>query len=199
VTKEYARAIIAEIKPTQDRFIKKYGDPFVFLSDEFFIKGEVEFPPYESYGEFSQIENGVGMIPSFLYELDAIDGRLPKKAKKAVSGTVITGELPSRFIKRLVDRVNEIKGIDIRLGVVKNEFLGPSITTTGLLTGGDIIKSLKGKGLGDVLYIPNAMLKLEEDIFLDDVTLVDIEEALNVKVVKFEASPYGFAEALGLL
>ncbi|MBI4745090.1 MAG: DUF512 domain-containing protein [Deltaproteobacteria bacterium] len=198
VTKEYARALIAEIKPVQDRFIKKYDDPFIFLSDEFFIKGEVEFPPYESYGEFSQIENGVGMIPSFLYELDAIDGRLPKKAKKAVRGTVITGELPSRFIKRLVDRANEIKGVNIGLKVIRNEFLGLSITTTGLLTGGDIIKTLKGKEVGDVLYIPDAMLKLEEDIFLDDVTLLDIEEALNVKVVKFESSPYGFAEALGL-
>ena len=199
VTKEYARALIAEIKPVQERFIKKYGDPFVFLSDEFYIKGEVEFPPYESYGEFSQIENGVGMIPSFLYELDAIDGRLPKKAKKAVNGTVITGELPSRFIKRLVERVNEIKGVKIGLEVIRNEFLGLSITTTGLLTGGDIIKTLKGEELGDILYIPNVMLKLEEDVFLDDVTLVDIEEALDVKVKKFEASPYGFAEVLGLL
>lgn len=199
VTKEYARALIAEIKPVQERFIKKYGDPFVFLSDEFFIKGEVRFPPYEFYGEFFQIENGVGMIPSFLYELEAIDGKLPRKTKKAVNGTIITGELPSKFVKRLVDRVNEINGVNLRLEVVRNEFLGLSITTTGLLTGGDIIKSLKGKELGDTLYIPNAMLKLEEDIFLDDVTLTDIEEALNITVRKFDASPTGFAETLGLM
>ena len=81
-----------------------------------------------------------------------------------------------------MDRINEIKGVNIGLEVIRNEFLGLSITTTGLLTGGDIIKSLKGKELGDILYIPNAMLKLEEDIFLDDVTLLDIEEALDVKV-----------------
>ena len=116
-----------------------------------------------------------------------------------MDGTVITGELPAVFIKSLIDRMNEVKGINIRLEVVRNEFLGPSITTTGLLTGSDIIKTLMRKELGDVLFIPNAMLKLEEDIFLDDVTLTDIEEALDVKVKKFEASPYGFAEALGLL
>ena len=116
-----------------------------------------------------------------------------------MNGTVITGELPSRFVKALAERVNEIKGVNIRLEGVRNEFLGPSITTTGLLTGGDIIKSLTGKELGDVLYIPNAMLKLEEDIFLDDVTLTDIENTLHVKVQKFDASPAGFAETLGLL
>jgi len=199
VTRDYARGLIAEIKTVQDRFIKDYDDPFIFLSDEFYIKGDVDFPPYEFYGDFSQIENGVGMIPSFLYELEAMDGKLPKKAKRVVNGTVITGELPSRFIKALAERVNEIKGVHIRLEVVRNEFLGPSITTTGLLTGGDIIKSLTGKELGGVLYIPNAMLKLEEDIFLDDVTLTDIENTLHVKVQKFDASPAGFAETLGLL
>lgn len=199
VTKEYAKGLVSEIWPIQKRFMNQINNPFVFLSDEFFIKGEVEFPPVAFYGDFPQIENGVGMIPSFLYELDAMDGRLPKKAKKAVSGTVITGELPSRFVKRLVDRVNEIDGINLRFEVVRNDFLGISITTTGLLTGGDIIKQLKGKELGNILYIPNAMLKLEEDIFLDDVTLKDIGNALGVKVKKFEASPNGFAETLGLI
>jgi putative radical SAM enzyme (TIGR03279 family) len=198
VTRDYARRLIEEMKPVQERFIKEHGDPFVFLSDEFYIKGDVDFPPYEFYREFPQIENGVGMIPSFLYELEAIDGKLPKKAKKAVNGTVITGELPSRFVKRLVDRVNEINGINLRLEVVRNEFLGISITTTGLLTGGDIVKQLKGKELGKILYIPNAMLKLEEDIFLDDVTLKDIGNALDVKVKKFDATPGGFVDVLGL-
>ena len=199
VTREYARALISDIKKIQGRFIKEYDDPFVFLSDEFYIKGDIAFPPYEFYGEFSQIENGVGMIPSFLYELEAIDGKLPRKGKKKLNGTIITGELPAKFVKMLVERVNEINGVNVRLEVIKNEFLGLSITTTGLLTGGDIIKSLKGKELGDTIFIPNAMLKLEEDIFLDDVTLVDIEEALDVKVMKFEASPYGFAETIGLM
>ena len=168
----------------------------VFASDEFYLKAERELPNSEYYGEFWQIENGVGMYRSFLDEaLFALENEEPSPSLKK---TCATGVLAKPMISFIVDKAkNKWHNLDCKVIEIENEFFGKNITVSGLITASDIIRTLKGKDLGDLLLLPENMLRHEKDRFLDDVTVEELEKELKVKIKFVAEDGYEFVEALG--
>ena len=168
----------------------------VFASDEFYLKAERELPNSEYYGEFWQIENGVGMYRSFLDEaLFALENEEPSPSLKK---TCATGVLAKPMISFIVDKAkNKWHNLECKVIEIENEFFGKNITVSGLITASDIIRTLKGKDLGDILLLPENMLRHEKDRFLDDVTIEELEKELKVKIKFVAEDGYEFVEALG--
>lgn len=176
--KESSAQVIKQVSKWQKKFKEERDINFVYLADEFYIMAEEEIPKHNEYDGFPQIENGVGLCSSLNWEfedaLDMCDDKTVQSEK-----TVVTGYLAYDFIKGLVSQLGSDK---IRVEKIKNTFFGERITVSGLVTGGDIINQLKGKKLGKYLLIPISMLKHEEDVFLDNVTISAVERELDIKV-----------------
>lgn len=190
-----AIAVLNTVKKWQKIAYTKYSSHFIHASDEFYLLAGEEIPDASSYDGYLQIENGVGMIRSFMDEFnDAINEMKLKKLyfkKKTVS--LVTGLLAYETIKTASDTIMElIPRITINVYPITNNFFGDKITVSGLLTGTDIIDQLKDKVLGDVLYLPINLLRSGEDVLLDDVRLCDIERTLQVKIDIVKSSGWDF-------
>ena len=181
-TKEDARDVLKQIHRWQEHFRKEYGTAFVHASDEWFILAGEDFPPEEYYEGYGQLENGVGMMPLLQSEFEeALDEMQGDNRERELS--IATAKLAYPTICMLTERIREkYPNIVIRVYCIENHFFGEMITVTGLLTGQDIIKQLSGKKLGERLLLPGNMLKADEDIFLDDITLNELSTALQVPV-----------------
>lgn len=175
-TPEIARATIAHIEPIQKKFKKKLDTPFVYLGDEIYIMAGAELPPASHYREFPQIENGVGMVRTFLKQFNTA---IRKKTAARPSGTVCTGKVFYPYLKESVDRL----GMDLKVVAVESAFWGKGIGVAGLLTGGDFIKALKGKVHGDFVVLPSECMIGDDYLFLDDLTIKDVERELGVEVL----------------
>lgn len=176
VDKEKARQTITLI----DSINKKYG-VFVYPSDEFYIKAELSLPNYEDYGDFEQIENGVGLVRMFEYEVECALCEVKKNKSKA-KVSLITGESFGDFLKEYCGRIeSKLKGLQTQVIKIKNEFFGESVTVAGLITARDIIKQCKGKLYKNVI-IPSTMLKEFTTTFLDGMSVKEVEKELGVKL-----------------
>ena len=179
----------------QRRFMKRYGDAFVHGADELYIKANRRFPPLKYYGEFPQIENGVGMVPLFLHKANKIKIPLLKSRKRYIT---FTGTSFYPFLKGFIDRLKERIAIDLM--EIKNNFFGEQVTVTGLLTGRDIIKSLVDVISNyDIILMPDVVLRDGRDLLLDDVAVTDIEQILGKPVVVFDSTPEGLIKSLEVL
>ena len=180
-TPEEASALIDEIEALQEKIWKKHCTRFVFLADEWYTMSGRPLPPYENYEDFAQIENGVGLLRLFEGEmLDALNGRRPLSEPKQfrMAGGVSAEPFFRESYKRLLPF-----GITIETSAIRNQYFGESVTVGGLITGGDLIGQLKGADFGRALLIPRAMLKADEEVFLDGVTRDEVEEALGVRII----------------
>ncbi len=182
---EDAKAVIAQISAWQERFLKEHGTRFVYASDEFFVTAGLPIPKEEEYEDFPQIENGVGMLASMEAEFQEAltkDYLVQETEKTAIA----TGEISYEFIKKLVNMVKmRYNRIDTDVVMVKNQLFGGKVTVSGLLGGADLIRALAGKGYRRVL-ITRSMLKADEDIFLDDISLLQAEQELGMKIIPVE-------------
>jgi len=179
-TMREARAVLDTTMRFGRDFKKQFGSRFVFASDEFYIRARRPFPSPAFYEDFTQIENGVGMVSMFLR--GASRTRLPS-AITPLRVTVVTGISFSSILKNVLSRLQTIRGLTLDLIAVRNYYFGESVTVAGLLTGSDILKALKRRRLGEVLIIPAGMLKEDKNIFLDSMMLEQLEERLDVKIV----------------
>lgn len=190
--KASAAAVIRQVEAWQSRFQKELGTRLVFLGDEFYIMAEEPLPEYDFYEGFPQLENGVGLCTSLRYEfqeaLEAEKIHLPARKK-----TVATGRIAEGFIRELVEQLD---GERIAVVPIENRFFGEHITVTGLITGGDLIQQLRGRALGEEVLISSAMLRHDESVFLDDITVADVERELGVKVTPTPNDGYAFLRAL---
>jgi putative radical SAM enzyme (TIGR03279 family) len=195
VTREDAQRTIEIVEPFRKRFTKKHGDPIVYCSDEMYIKADIPFPNLKNYGSLPQIENGVGMVPLFLSQSRKV--RVPKTIPQNVSFLTFTGTSFYPFLKKFADRLLGKENISVAVIPVENHYFGTTVTVAGLLTGRDIIKSLQDNTDSyKVLLVPDTALKEDEDIFLDNVSLKDVEEAIGLKAVRTEATPQGMIDAI---
>jgi putative radical SAM enzyme (TIGR03279 family) len=184
VSKKYSLNIIRLVDGWQKVFRKKFKVGFVYASDEFFAKAELDIPNKKYYDNFAQIENGVGMMREFLDQFQMKQKLLPKSLKNNLSIILITGVSAFRLIKKIVkNKLNIIPGLKINIIPVKNDFFGSSVTVTGLLTGVDMINTLKKqKKMGDLILLPPNCIN-QDGLFLDDMTPQDVENELGRKVV----------------
>ena len=195
-TKETAGDALDIIEEFQQVFLEKFGTRTVFPSDEFYLIAERELPPFEAYEDFSQYENGVGMLRSLIDEFDkALDMAEWEGGERHVS--IATGASPYKVISDLAKKAEE-KFPLLKCDVyrIRNDFFGETITVTGLITAQDLIAQLKGKDLGDNLLLSNAMVMRDSDIFLDDLTISDVERELNVKVRTTPSDGYELLDAI---
>lgn len=195
-TREESIAVVELAEKYQRKYLKEIGTRLVYLSDEFYIMAGRKIPEAEEYEGFPQLENGVGLISSMEEEFsEALSMIGKKKRERRVS--LATGELAYPFIKRLTERLEEAaEGFFAEVYAVKNEFFGGGVNVAGLVCGGDIINQLKGKISTELLFIPEVMLRDGEQVFLDDVTIDELERELSVKVITVENDGYIFTEKL---
>ena len=193
VEKNDALEVIEIVKKFRQRCNRRHGDPIVHLADEFYIKADVPFPPIKEYGDLPQIENGVGLVPVFLHCSKKL--KLPKKIEP-VKAAVITGASFMPYLEEFAKKLNTIEGLSLDVFKVENTFFGPSVTVTGLLTGRDILKTIVGKTKADCLLVPNVTLREGTDMFLDNVTLKDMEESLGMHVKAIDPTPDGLLRGI---
>ncbi len=180
--KEGASRTIDQINGWQAKFREKYGFNLVYLADEFYVKAERKIPEFKDYDDFPQLGDGIGMLAYFKKNFDSYLKRFkPKKVNKVVS--IASGKIVYNFMRARMDELEKkFEGLKINLYPIENTFFGPEITVTGLITGGDLITQLKDKELGEYLILCGDMLKDDADIFLDDVTLDEVKEKLNIEI-----------------
>jgi putative radical SAM enzyme (TIGR03279 family) len=195
VTRDEALAAIALVESFQRRFKKKHGEPIVYCADEMYIKAGKTFPPLKEYGSLSQIENGVGMVPLFLGQAKKV--RIPAIPPGKKNVLTFTGTSFFPYLTKFINRITERAGLSVTVIPVENEFFGQSVTVTGLLTGRDIIKSVhNNEGPHDVLIVPDVVLKEGDNLFLDDVSLKDLEEATGLRTLVTDGTPQGFIDTI---
>lgn len=177
-----AQKVIDTIDGYGDAFYEKYGTRIIYPADELYIIAGQDIPEYEYYGEFSQLENGVGMCALLTREFeDALHDADHSIDDRKIS--IATGTASYKIIKRLVDMaMDRWHNLTCEVIEIQNDFFGRSISVTGLICGCDLIGQLKGRELGSELLISDAMLDSDNARFLDDVTPADVERELGVKL-----------------
>ena len=195
-TKEDACEVLNLIHGWQEKLYKEWGNHFIHAGDEWYILAERPIPEEKTYDGYLQLENGVGMVRLLEEEVTQTLAGMAGDDRK-IHRTIATGELAAPFLRKHVDAVQKkYPNVDIQVLAIKNEFFGGKITVAGLITGTDLISQLKGKDLGDRLLLTNHMLKSGEPVFLDDVTVDDVQNALQIKVSIVESSGADFVSSL---
>ncbi|MEG1509590.1 MAG: DUF512 domain-containing protein [Clostridia bacterium] len=163
-------------------FNAKLREQFVFCSDEFYLRAKIPLPNYEEYGDFEQIEDGVGLVQSFVHDADfALENVAGDKKIRKIS--LITGKSFASTLKQIVDKIKlKFVGLQAQVFDITNNFFGESITVAGLVTAKDILEQTSGK-LAGVTIIPSNMLREFSDTFLDGVTVKELEKQLNTKIL----------------
>lgn len=196
-TKEEAARVIDIIDEFNAHFAYFNGGRILaYASDEFYLIAERPLPEADYYGEFSQLDNGVGMCALLKDEfLSALDETAEREVDKNI--TLATGYAAYGLLNELCEKAQrKFKGLNINVVKIKNEFFGDTVTVAGLVTGADFISQLKNLDLGELVLIPRVSLRNEGDKFLDDVTLEDLNTSLGVPVVPVENDGYKLLEMI---
>lgn len=185
VSDDYARSLIRKVEPWQRGFRSRFGSTFVFLADEFYLRAGCSIPGAAHYGDYPQIEDGVGLVRRFISEARRtlnrdLAGRLVVDPAR-LKGTVATGELFFPLLSQLVDELNGKIGSRLRVIGVKNRFFGEEVTVAGLIAGSDLL-SARESLLGDFLIVPEQACLKSGHVFLDNVTLEDLRRELTCPV-----------------
>ena len=194
--KEDAKKVLATIHKWQDKLYEEYGLHVMHASDEWYILAGEELPEEERYDGYLQLENGVGMLRLLENEFEEVYGEL--SGDDTVREVALaTGRLPYPYIRKMADRLEEkFTNTKIHVYPIRNDFFGELITVSGLITGQDLKAQLKDKTLGERLLLPCNMFRSQEEVFLDDVTLSELEETLQVKIDIVKSSGQDFIEAI---
>lgn len=193
---ETARAVVRQLERWGDRCEQKYGQRICYAADEFYLKAQLPIPPAPFYGDFDQLENGVGLMASLKQEfLDALEDFVPPASSRKV--TLATGVAAHPFLDTLLDELRQrCHNLTCNVVPIVNDFFGDTITVAGLVTGGDLLNQLRGRELGDALLLPDVMLRREGDIFLDDVSLEELSEALQIQIITVPNDGYALLDAV---
>ena len=193
--KESSKAVIEQITKWQEKLMSEHGTRFVYAADEFYVNADLTLPEEYEYEDFPQIENGVGMLSSLEAEFKRALG-CGLKLQKNQKTIIATGEISANFIKKLVNLAKMSYNIDgIEVIGIKNELFGGKVSVSGLLGATDLFRELDGKE-ADRILITESMLKQDEDIFLDDITLKDASEKLGIEIIPVRNDGECFLAAL---
>ena len=192
--KQDARKVIETIRKWQKKSIEEGGNHYIHGSDEWYLLAEEDLPAEETYDDYLQLENGVGMLRLFINEAnEELESHQGDYRKRDVS--LATGMLAAPYLYTLALGIQmKYPNVNIRIFPIENEFFGEHITVSGLVTGKDIIHQLECVQLGEELLLPINMLKSDEDVFLDDVTVEELSSALQLPVNIVKLSGRDFVE-----
>ena len=195
-TKEDAREVLRLIRSYQKQAYEQYGIHFIHASDEWYILAEEEIPTADMYDGYIQYENGVGMVRMFRDDLEAALAGLSGDDRKG-KVTLVTAKLIYPTICWAAEQIQKkYPNMELQVVCITNHFCGEQITVTGLLTATDIIEQLSTLELGDWVVLPSVVLKADEDIFLDDIALEDVQKALQVPIHIVKSNGMGFIQAV---
>ncbi len=179
---EDSKRLIEQVEDWQDKIFKDHGLHFIHASDEWYLNAGIGIPEAERYDGFLQLENGVGMVRLLM---DEVEEELinTEKDYRQDSFSIVTGQLAFPVIKELTEKTQLFfPNVDVRVYPVRNDFFGETITVSGLLTGQDIKAQLNGKDMGERLYLPENLLRAQSDVLLDDMTVEELSDALQVPI-----------------
>ena len=180
-TREEAREVLAIAQDVQQEMLAAHGTRFVFPSDEFYQIAGVDVPDAESYEGFPQIENGVGLLARFRDEWETALRLDPDESQNVPRRVIMaTGTSVAPFMRTLLEK-NPVRGVDVQVHAIYNDFFGRTVTVSGLITGQDLARQLQGVKADEIL-ITQSMLREGEDVFLDDMTLEQVQSAIGVRV-----------------
>ncbi|MBK8147053.1 MAG: DUF512 domain-containing protein [Acidobacteria bacterium] len=214
VTPEFCRATIKQVEKLQKEFRKELGATFAFLGDEIYIKAGAPIPSRRHYGNYPQIEDGVGMIRSFLNRFEKLVGTLngggaltkrsnridarthlaafvPENLKskiqnpKSKTGSILTGEMFAPILRTEIEKINALTGARLSVLAVPNTYFGGDVSVSGLLTGQDYL-AVRGRVTGDFVIIPKHTIKSDEPILLDGMTFDQLKESFEVPIYAFD-------------
>jgi len=212
-TAEYARAVIAQVRPQQRRFRSEIGRTFVYLADEYYLAAGVGVPGAAQYDGFAQYENGIGMVRWLLEDwrrarrgvgggaMLGTQGLVRRSANRPSNGgtltkpptvrraTFVCGTLIAPVLTRLAGELGDVTGVAADVVAVENRFFGPRVNVSGLLVSGDIEAALRGRELGELVVLPRYALDYSGSRFLDDRTPAELQRGLG--------APVAFASSLG--
>ncbi len=208
--KEDAIKVLETIHKWQDICMKEHNTHFIHASDEWYLLADMPLPEEDNYDGYIQLENGVGMIRLLLDEFyaaleqlkaDKEDKGTPKEllpdTKEHHKRTIVTGRLAAPFIKQMAEScMKEFPNYELEVVAIRNDFFGERITVSGLLTGQDILAQLKEKDLGELLLLPGNLLRSGEEVFLDDMTLTELKDALQVETDIVKSSGQDLLDAM---
>lgn len=196
-TKEDSLYLIEQVERWARKAYDEFGFHWVHASDEWYITAGVELPEEDRYDGYLQISNGVGMVRSMLVEFEEeLSNHIGEKVK-AEKLTLVTGTLVFPYMKMMADRImNEFPDKEIQVIPIINHFFGEMITVTGLLTGQDIVEQCKTLDLGNRLLISDTLLKADENIFLDDMTLEEFTDVLQVEVTVVQSNGFDLVDCI---
>ncbi|MDL2235099.1 DUF512 domain-containing protein [Christensenellaceae bacterium OttesenSCG-928-L17] len=179
-SKEEAQSTCRQVQVFAEQCLRQAGTRFVFPADELVLLEGEELPAYETYEDFAQIENGVGLLR--LYEQEFMDALQEKQPLKTLLTLDAVGGMAAHsFFCTLFERLKPYN-IDVHVHAIRNDYFGPTVTVGGLVTAEDIIAQLQGKQMSGTLLIPHNMLREQEDVFLDGMTVDELAACLNVRV-----------------
>ncbi len=195
-TAEDAAAVIDLVESWQTRLFKEHGTHFVHCSDEWYLLAGREIPEESRYDGYIQLENGVGMLRLLKEEVqEAVDKMAGDGEVRSVS--IATGRLAGPWIRSLLTMIREkYPNLKAEVYEIRNDFFGESITVSGLITGQDLMKQLKGRFLGERLLLPCNMLRAGENVFLDDLTVEQLEEELQIPIQVVDSTGGDFCQAV---
>jgi putative radical SAM enzyme (TIGR03279 family) len=177
-----AREVIRLVEPLQEQYLQRLGSRFAWLSDEWYLLAGRSLPPRPSYEHLPQQENGVGSIRAFLEELDRATQSLPAALPRPRRLSWVVGRLVAQALLPVVERLNQIEGLELLLHGLPSPYWGQDLVVTGLLTGADLLEGLAGLDLGEELLLPSVMLRQGEKVFLDDTSLEELASQLPVPI-----------------
>jgi putative radical SAM enzyme (TIGR03279 family) len=184
VSRQKAEEVIRQVQALQEKFRQQLGSTFAWLADEWFLIARQELPPESHYEDYPQIGNGVGSIRQFLKQFQDIASRkLPRRLETPRRFTWVVGNAVEKAFEPLVQQLNAVEGLQVRMAALRSDYWGQEITVTGLLTGQDLLRGLQGKDLGDAIVLPSLMLKNDDTRFLDDMTVEDVARQLGIQIL----------------
>lgn len=193
-TVEGAGAVVDMVEAFAQKCLQKHGTRLFWCSDEFYIQAGRDIPADEYFEDYTQLENGVGMLRLLMTEFDSALGL--QEEKSATPFAIACGVAAAPYMRQIVDKAATKCHTVGKVYPIVNRFFGETITVSGLVTGGDLMDQLAGKDLGERLLLPVNMLRHGQDVFLDDVKLEQVSQRLGVRVVPVNQDGFDLCDAI---
>jgi putative radical SAM enzyme (TIGR03279 family) len=195
VSPELAMQTIDTVEAYHKSFRARWGHGFVYLADELYLRAGLDVPDTEYYDDYCQLENGIGLVRILTDDFAQVEPGLPLSVISR-EAYIITGKSAEGVLQEFIARLNQIKGLSLKLISVSNQFFGGGVSVCGLLTGSDIIETLGEAYQGRRVIIPEVLFREGQNLLLDDISLEDIKQKSQADIRTTDGSARGLIDAI---